>query len=113
RVPRLARRKTRHVDFGGRVAARECDRRRRVRDETLRGARLHAALAVRASQTELVQPADVREERFVRRNPGKAHLRIVDLLEVRTERAVLVRANGRGEEETVVDAGLLLHIEAE
>ena len=50
---------------------------------------------------------------LVGHDPREADLRVVHLLEVRAERTVLVRADGAGEEEAVVNASLLLHVHAE
>src|SRR6185312_6256289 len=62
---------------------------------------------------KLVEPRVVREERLVGHQPRDARLRIEDVLEVRTERAVLVGARCHGEEEPVAQRCLLLRVDAE
>ena len=78
---------------------------RRVRPKRIRRARLYTGLAVGKAETEVVEVQCLRraKPRFVRRHPRRAELRIYDVLEVRTESAVLVGARRHREVEAVVD----------
>ena len=87
--------------------------RRRKRLKARRGAGLHAVRSVGAAQPEGVQPAELREERLVGRDPRHAQLWIDDLLEVGSKRAVLVLPRRRRDEQPVVHAQLLLGVVAE
>ncbi len=84
-----------------------------VRGQGGGGSRLHAAGAVGGAQTELIHPRGLREERFIRRQPGYARLGIEYALEFGAERAVLVGAHRGREEELVVHRDLFLDVETE
>src|SRR5690348_6279248 len=72
------------------------------------GARLYARGAVRRTKTELVEPAEVREEALLRDDPGRGELRVEHRLEVGAESAVPVGPDGAGEEEAIAEGDLPL-----
>src|SRR5262249_33713404 len=78
-----------------------------------RRTRLHARRTVRATQAELIQEVEFREERLVGDDVREAPLRIDDALELRAEGAVLVRARSDREEHAIAERCLLLDVVAE
>src|SRR5262249_58437546 len=78
-----------------------------------RRARRDARRAVRRADAERVEEVDVGEEALVGEHPRQTGLRIEDVLEVRSERAVLVLARGDDQEHPVAERRLLLRVDAE
>ena len=100
----------RHGGYG--TGQDRCRHRSNVRER-----RVHVGLlprlAERATQTQRIEPRRLREERLIRDDPADAGLRVVDALEVRAERAVLVRAQRAGDEQAVAERRRFLDVEAE
>src|SRR5690606_29914022 len=83
-----------------RAVAARCGRKRAQCGECVR---LLARLAVRRTQLERVDEADV-PERLLAHDPRRAHLRVDHEVEVLAERAIVVDAERAGQEEAIVPA---------
>src|SRR4030095_2310519 len=66
-----------------------------------------------AAEPERIDPADLREEALVADDPARRELGVPDALEIRAERAVLVRADRGSQEQPVMQRDRLLEEEPE
>src|SRR5690606_10179787 len=102
------------VAWLARTQARRAARARERNVDELAGerVRLTSRLTPRGPQPHRVDEGHV-PEGLLRDHPGERELRVVDQVEVGTERRVVVGAHGGGQEEPIVEAQLLLHVHAE
>ena len=103
RIPERIRRQDRLLAWAG-DRLEELGRRK--------GVRLLSGLAPRTSESELVNPVHI-PEGLLAQHPCRTHLRVDREIEVCPEGAVVVEANGTGEEEPIVPIQLFLDVPAE
>ena len=84
-----------------------------IRPDCVVESRLHPRRTDRRAQAKLIQEWHRGEERFVGRDPGHAGLGIYDVLDVVTERTVLIGARGDREVEPVTQRDMLLDVRAD